>query len=81
MTDTILRQATQSEIDALNTGRSFAGQSRTQVFGANPNEKTYFVGFDGTRNNASNPSLGPPTNVALLFNQADQALVARGTTW
>jgi len=78
MTDNILRQATQAEVDALNAGRTFAGQTRTTVFGSNPNAKAYFVGFEGTRNNQNDPSKGPITNVAVLTNQANKAFEQSG---
>lgn len=68
--DIIDRQATQAETDALNAGRTFAGQTRSPVFTDASNQKTYFVGFDGTSNNQYDPRMGPITNVAVLTGQA-----------
>ena len=55
MTDAIERQATPEEISALNAGLAIASQTRRQVFSSDPNQKTYFVGFDSTKNNQTDP--------------------------
>jgi hypothetical protein len=76
----VLRECTTSEI---NTLQSFVQNSSIGVPGAinlaNPNQKTYFVAFDGTRNDKNNPAeFGAETNVGLIYDFAKSGINASG---
>ncbi len=63
----VLRQATAGEVAALQSWQTWAAtQQQTQVYRAtNPNQKLYFVNFDGAGNNRDDPKAAP-TNVERL---------------
>jgi hypothetical protein len=76
----VLRECTANEI---NTLQSFVQNSSVGVSGAinlsNPNQKTYFVAFDGTRNDKNNPAeFGAETNVGLIYDLAKSGINAAG---